>query len=428
MAWSLVKVTELPLGKRVLSIGSKGRDVQELQELLSRAGFYFGAWDGVFGLLTKEALVLFQKTFNLRIDGIAGPEVIKALKKTPYRSGRIVYTLKKHENLDTVSKKFAVKESAWKVLPGQGDRSLKAYPGLKVLLYEKALLDWEESGTSSGSGITALITPDYMINGSGELIRQSEVITQGLFHLIGVKSEDWSGLLSSPKAWSGLAKSLTMLNREKVGLDFRTAPVAKIAHWIAFLKFLRLHAKPAAFSFLVLPFLPAVPKLESQLYWLNLATFADFSRILLLEPEYNLDSPQKFESSAIKFLKDIKLLREKGLGDKSYLVCRAGGWVWDLEQNQLRQVTYKEARLIRAWNFRSARYSSGLMFTVLRYTSKKSAHCLIYRDEEGWRDFLNLIIKMNLPGLAIRNFSEFGKAGPEIIAGSFKVLSSRNLE
>jgi peptidoglycan hydrolase-like protein with peptidoglycan-binding domain len=80
MRFWIVSVKKLPLGTRVLRIGAKGDDVKTLQELLVKHGCYFGKSDGVFGPLTQEAVRLMQRTFKLRVDGIAGNEVVAALK------------------------------------------------------------------------------------------------------------------------------------------------------------------------------------------------------------------------------------------------------------------------------------------------------------------------------------------------------------
>ena len=71
MGWKIVTVSEAPLGSRSLRAGSRGEDVRELQHLLAEAGFYFGPVDGIYGILTEEAVSLFQRTFNLRNDGVA---------------------------------------------------------------------------------------------------------------------------------------------------------------------------------------------------------------------------------------------------------------------------------------------------------------------------------------------------------------------
>ena len=79
------------LGNRQLYLQSpmiKGDDVFELQTQLGKLGFDVGRIDGIFGPQTVKALIDFQKNFGLMEDGIAGHETIRNLqninnKETP---------------------------------------------------------------------------------------------------------------------------------------------------------------------------------------------------------------------------------------------------------------------------------------------------------------------------------------------------------
>ena len=66
--------------RRTLRFGMRGRDVALLQEQLSRLGYYTGETDGVFGILTKDAVRDLQKAHRLRVDGIAGNEVFAVIR------------------------------------------------------------------------------------------------------------------------------------------------------------------------------------------------------------------------------------------------------------------------------------------------------------------------------------------------------------
>lgn len=70
-----------PPSSGLLRIGSRGRDVRELQTLLRRAGSYNAAIDGDFGPKTKEAVMDFQGEMGLQIDGIAGPKTMAKLTR-----------------------------------------------------------------------------------------------------------------------------------------------------------------------------------------------------------------------------------------------------------------------------------------------------------------------------------------------------------
>lgn len=71
------------IGSRVLRRGAKGWDVAALQFQLAWHGFPSGAFDGVFGARTKSALLGFQAWAGLGADGLAGPETLRALRRSP---------------------------------------------------------------------------------------------------------------------------------------------------------------------------------------------------------------------------------------------------------------------------------------------------------------------------------------------------------
>jgi murein DD-endopeptidase MepM/ murein hydrolase activator NlpD len=68
------------LGSRVMRFGDRGWDVAALQFLLQRAGHGPGRADGLFGPLTKGAVVRAQRAAGISVDGLAGPETIGSLR------------------------------------------------------------------------------------------------------------------------------------------------------------------------------------------------------------------------------------------------------------------------------------------------------------------------------------------------------------
>jgi len=62
-----------------LSVGSSGPNVAALQKKLGEAGFATGETDGNFGKGTQSAVMAFQKSKNLSIDGVVGPATASAL-------------------------------------------------------------------------------------------------------------------------------------------------------------------------------------------------------------------------------------------------------------------------------------------------------------------------------------------------------------
>ena len=57
---------------RNLKMWTLGKDVEELQKLLSQLGYYSGEIDGIFGKRTCLAVESFQRDNNLKVDGIVG--------------------------------------------------------------------------------------------------------------------------------------------------------------------------------------------------------------------------------------------------------------------------------------------------------------------------------------------------------------------
>jgi len=63
----------------VLSIGSNGKSVKKLQDLLSERGFYIGPSDGSFRKDTKEAILLAQQHYRMPCTGFADRRLLNAL-------------------------------------------------------------------------------------------------------------------------------------------------------------------------------------------------------------------------------------------------------------------------------------------------------------------------------------------------------------
>jgi murein DD-endopeptidase MepM/ murein hydrolase activator NlpD len=69
------------LGQRPLHIRNAGWDVASLQFQLAEHGFPSGTFDGVFGPHIDRALRRFQDYAGLKVDGVAGPATLAALRK-----------------------------------------------------------------------------------------------------------------------------------------------------------------------------------------------------------------------------------------------------------------------------------------------------------------------------------------------------------
>ena len=59
--------------------GSRGNEVTQIQTKLKRWGYYKGNVDGIYGSQTVEAVKYFQRKNGLTVDGIAGPNTLKAM-------------------------------------------------------------------------------------------------------------------------------------------------------------------------------------------------------------------------------------------------------------------------------------------------------------------------------------------------------------
>ena len=75
-----------PMADGVLREGERGAEVRQLQERLNAAGARDAAGrvlgtDGQFGQRTEDAVRNFQRARGLEVDGIAGPETLRALQR-----------------------------------------------------------------------------------------------------------------------------------------------------------------------------------------------------------------------------------------------------------------------------------------------------------------------------------------------------------
>lgn len=57
-------------------LGSRGDEVRKVQKKLKELGYYKGNVDGIFGVMTQNAVKAFQKNCGLKVDGIAGPKTL----------------------------------------------------------------------------------------------------------------------------------------------------------------------------------------------------------------------------------------------------------------------------------------------------------------------------------------------------------------
>lgn len=88
------------LGSRSLSMGTRGSDVQELQRLLQQNGFRPGPVDGVFGNMTRGAVLAYQQATGLPVVGVVGP-----LTSAKLLSG-LAHTVQRGESLYIIARNY----------------------------------------------------------------------------------------------------------------------------------------------------------------------------------------------------------------------------------------------------------------------------------------------------------------------------------
>lgn len=71
--------TKAYLGDRVLTWGTRGYDVKQLQKDLNYLGYSAGQVDGIYGWQTTQAVKNFQRNNGLAVDGIAGRQTAMAV-------------------------------------------------------------------------------------------------------------------------------------------------------------------------------------------------------------------------------------------------------------------------------------------------------------------------------------------------------------
>jgi cell wall-associated NlpC family hydrolase len=91
--------------------GDKGEQVKQLQEKLNKLGYFSYQADGVFGPLTKGAIMDYQQRNGLPVDGIAGPATLKHLFVNQNVKGKTIVArkvkTKTNYSVDTSIIKFA---------------------------------------------------------------------------------------------------------------------------------------------------------------------------------------------------------------------------------------------------------------------------------------------------------------------------------
>jgi peptidoglycan hydrolase-like protein with peptidoglycan-binding domain len=421
MGWQIVRITGLPVGKRILRLGARGGDVAALQGWLAENGFYSGKSDGWYGFLTMEAVLLLQKTFKLRRDGIAGPEVFRTLGKVTRKTGRVIYTVQRGETLEGISQKFGVAPAAWRTIPGHRAGVKDIYPGKKLLLYKKAFFIWEDRETvpEEELAFTGRIRSGIRVNPDGTIDWDSAGPDPRSYFLISGEPAVWEEGLLSKQLQRKIASAVKPL-RLHYGWDFRNAPLRLTAYWEVFLKTLMRFRDGNPFDLVLVPFPVTAAGCDHRLIRLFSAGIGPYTRMILVEPRLEDESPDLLRAAAAHLEKAIPQFSRWGADREILWVDSPQGWNWSEEQLPER-VSFRECKIIRAMHTQPEEYCGASRFCILNYLKQGKRQTLLYRDLQSWRELLRRLIRYNLGGVALRDFRQLGSAGPELIAASFAV-------
>ncbi|MGV3487485.1 MAG: peptidoglycan-binding protein [Tuberibacillus sp.] len=99
-----------------LKLGDRGDGVTDVQDHLKSLGYYSGNLDGIFGQLTRLAVLKFQKVNELRIDGMVGPETFRALHNSPKENVNYTLTGEATVKIETLASRKQISNTSSKVL------------------------------------------------------------------------------------------------------------------------------------------------------------------------------------------------------------------------------------------------------------------------------------------------------------------------
>ncbi len=154
------------LGDRILTQTNPqlcGSDVEELQELLSRLGFYSEPINGLFSKDVVSSVIKFQENKGLDVDGTVGLNTIKEIR----RSMRPGLNTSLNEALKTISPSFITGNMGYSVsfvVPNSGSYKdqIKIYEEIKSVCVEKSIL--ASFASEVGENINEKNIIDYVNN------------------------------------------------------------------------------------------------------------------------------------------------------------------------------------------------------------------------------------------------------------------------
>lgn len=140
--WGELVEAGYELGDRLLYLrmpSMRGDDVLELQRKLNSFGFDSGPEDGIFGALTEEALMEFQRNAGLNVDAIVGESTLDLLRRV-HKAELSVNSRKIPDRMGGYVGRSALEGVKIALDPGHGDVD-RGYVGVEGLLEKKVNLD-----------------------------------------------------------------------------------------------------------------------------------------------------------------------------------------------------------------------------------------------------------------------------------------------
>lgn len=132
----------------VLRNGSKNHHVRALQHALKKAGFDLFV-DGDFGDKTEKAVMAYQRSVGLVVDGIAGPKTLAAL------AGHDCKCLLKESDLVSAAKRLGVDLATIKAVNEVESRGEGFFePGKPAILFERHIMHRQVRAFIAGFGGT----------------------------------------------------------------------------------------------------------------------------------------------------------------------------------------------------------------------------------------------------------------------------------
>ncbi len=139
------------LGDRLLSVGSRGDDVYQLQQELQVKGYFTATPTGYYGEVTRQAVRDFQSAAGISADGIAGPQTFGKLS-TEVATSTNGHTVAPGESLWALAKRYQTTVTAIKSLNGLTGDTIYVGQKLQIPESQAAVTPSEQQNSTSSRG------------------------------------------------------------------------------------------------------------------------------------------------------------------------------------------------------------------------------------------------------------------------------------